>query len=80
MSIISAPTVIASLDNSFDTSIFFNINEEEEKEGVKLLLEDVSLDLENYFLDNLKTDSDGYTYKKYSKPHLNLISPPPERI
>ena len=80
MSMISSPTIIASIDNSFDTSIFFNLNEEEEKESVKVLLEVVSLDVEDFFLDQTKTESDGYTYKTYPKPHLNLILPPPEFI
>ena len=80
MSMISAPTIIASIDNSFDISIFFNLNEEEEKESVKVLFEVVSLDVEDFFLDQAKTESDGYTSKTYPKPHLNLILPPPEFI
>ena len=31
--IISAPTIIVSMDKSFDTEIFFDVNEEEEKGG-----------------------------------------------
>lgn len=68
------------MDNSIDTSIFFSINEEEEKEGVKLLFEISSNDLEGICFDVEGKDIDTYTFSKYSKPHLNLISPPPEFI
>ena len=80
MALISAPTIIMSVDNSVDTSIFFGLNEEEEKEGVKLLFEITSLELENLFLDIENTEVDAYTFGNYPKPHLNLISPPPEII
>ncbi len=80
MFIISAPTIIVSMDNSFDTTIFFDISEEEEKESVKLLFETVSLDLEDVYTDRTDLNSNSYTFKVYSKPHLNLVFPPPEKI
>lgn len=66
------------MDNSVDTSVFFSINEEEEKEGVKLLFEVISQDLESFFSDQVLAHNHTYTFKKYSKPHLNLIFPPPD--
>ncbi|WP_256259910.1 hypothetical protein [Winogradskyella luteola] len=68
------------MDNSFDTTIFFDINEEEEKESVKLLFETASLDLEDFYTDRTDLNSNSYTFKAYSKPHLNLVFPPPEKI
>lgn len=78
MFIISAPTIIVSMDKSFDTTIFFDVNEEEEKDGVKLLFEITSQDIESFDLDDLNSNRDEYTCKKYSKPHINLIFPPPD--
>ena len=79
---ISAPTVIMMVDDSIDVSAFYTSSEEEEKGQEKnkdkeLLFYDFSkalsdLDLketENYLV---------YFFKTYTKPHLNLISPPPE--
>lgn len=76
--IISAPTIIVSMDKSFDTEIFFDVNEEEEKGGLKLLFEITSQDIESFDLDVLNADRDEYNFKKYSNPHINLIFPPPD--
>jgi len=80
MAMISAPTIITSFDDSVDISCFFGIGEEEEEsENVKLLIEN-SLELSE---DQLALQTNvfliGYTFKTYPKPHLNLISPPPEQ-
>ncbi len=79
MAIISAPTVITSFDDSLDMSCFFGIGEEEEEsENLKLVLEN-NLDLsEDHFVIKTKGNLIVYTFKTYPKPHLNLISPPPE--
>lgn len=78
MLIISAPTIIISIDSSHDTSILFDFNEEEEKEGVKLLLEYTSQELDYCFFDKNNSDCANYTFKKYTRPHLNLVFPPPD--
>jgi hypothetical protein len=82
MAVITAPTVITSIDDSVDISYFFGIGEEEEEESknLKLLFEN-SLELSDHFFV-AKTDVHliGYTFKKYPKPNLNLILPPPEFI
>ncbi|MCF8273917.1 MAG: hypothetical protein K9I95_08795 [Flavobacteriaceae bacterium] len=75
---ISAPTIISMVDDSFDTSIFYSVTEEEEKIGhIKVLLNThASSEVDFSLLKTLNTKE--YFFKKYSKPHLNLISPPPE--
>ncbi|WP_299526159.1 hypothetical protein [Winogradskyella sp.] len=78
MCIISAPTIIVSIDKSVDTSILFGLNEEEEKEDFKLLFELSIEDIEKFSSDYLNMNSVGYMSKKYLKPHLNLIFPPPK--
>ena len=42
MSIISAPTLLLSMEKSVDTSVFFDNNEEEEKEDMKIVFEILS--------------------------------------
>ncbi|ARV10766.1 hypothetical protein BTO05_09595 [Winogradskyella sp. PC-19] len=78
--IVSAPTVIMSIDDSIDVTLFYGENEEEEKENLKLLFDVISLDSESQDISKTTTDSDVYTFKKYSKPNLNLIFPPPDYI
>jgi hypothetical protein len=79
---IVTPTIILMVDDSIDISMAFS-SSEEEKENEKIL------DIEVLF-NNLKTDDSdlvfalsennlGYYHKNYPKPHLNLISPPPEQ-
>ncbi|WP_406685194.1 hypothetical protein N1F78_05565 [Seonamhaeicola sp. MEBiC1930] len=78
---LTAPTIITLVDDSVDISVFYTSAEEEEKGHEK------NKDTEKLFFEILSTetafafsnmDSElEYFYKKYSKPHLNLISPPP---
>lgn len=78
MAFITAPTIISSIDDSIDISLFFNLNEEEESENFKLIFEDR---IEYAEAGNKSTTEKalmGYTFKNYPKPHLNLITPPPE--
>ncbi|MFV0540439.1 MAG: hypothetical protein ACK5MZ_04260 [Aestuariibaculum sp.] len=80
MALIVTPTVIVALDNTFDTSIFYSMAEEEENGKQKNVLSPFSLQnndmTTNFELKNLLAFS--YQFKKYAKPHLNLVSPPPE--
>ena len=81
MAIISAPTVIVSLDNTIDISSFYGIGEEEEEsESFKLLIEKSLNETEVSFTSVKTTSGICYRFKTYPKPHLNLISPPPEFI
>ncbi len=78
--LISAPTIILAFDNSVDVSSFYSINEEEEHHHVKLVFEN-SIEVVNALvLLRLSTQSIGYPFKTYSKPHLNLRLPPPQSM
>ncbi|WP_166962610.1 hypothetical protein [Yeosuana marina] len=80
LGLIVAPTVIAVLDDSIDTSIFYSITEEEENGKAKNLLSPFSSENNDVASDFLLEvhQSFCYKFKNYPKPHLNLISPPPE--
>ncbi|WP_299121765.1 hypothetical protein [uncultured Winogradskyella sp.] len=80
MAIISVPSIIMSFDDTIDITCFYGENEEEEKEGLKLVFEFTSHNLEDFFTDSDNNRNEVYTSKNYPKPHLNLISPPPEFI
>lgn len=81
MSLIAAPSIIAAFDDSIDTSVFYSITEEEEHSKSKIethfssdtndALTDINLQTKRFF---------SYQFKNYSKPHLNLVSPPPDQI
>jgi len=80
---IVTPTIIVLVDDTIDVSIAFSASEEEEKGNEK------NLDIEVLFSNLKANESDlvfavsennlGYYFKNYPKPHLNLISPPPEQ-
>ncbi len=79
MAIISAPTIVTSIDDSVDVSCFFGIGEEEESENLKLLFENnIEFSDDHHFVIKTRDNLIGYKFKTYPKPHLNLISPPPE--
>ncbi len=81
--LIVTPTIIVMVDDTIDISIAFSASEEEEKGNEK------NLDIEVLFSKLKTNESDlvfairennlGYYFKNYPKPHLNLISPPPEQ-
>tara|TARA_R110002049_G_scaffold26248_11_gene91593 strand:+ start:2411 stop:2707 length:297 start_codon:yes stop_codon:yes gene_type:complete len=77
-----APTVIAIVDNSIDISVFYTTSEEEEKGAEKnknsevLFLEGATP--ESFLVSKKTTHNTGYYFNNYQKPHLNLISPPPD--
>lgn len=80
MALIVAPSIITALDDTIDTSIFYSMAEEEENCKSKIVV--------TFSLQNNNTLSDfnlnpyeffSYRFKNYSKPHLNLISPPPDK-
>ncbi|WP_231850257.1 hypothetical protein [Winogradskyella sp. PG-2] len=80
MAIISAPSIIMSFDDTIDITCFYGENEEEEKESLKLLFEISTENLEDFFVYNSSEFNNKYAFKSYSKPHLNLVLPPPEFI
>ncbi|TNJ47276.1 hypothetical protein KFZ70_04575 [Tamlana fucoidanivorans] len=79
---VTAPTVILMVDDSIDVSSFYTCSEEEEKGGEKhkeidpLVLDQTNSELPIPF--GLEEFELFYFFKKYQKPHLNLISPPPD--
>jgi hypothetical protein len=80
---LTAPTIIKLVDDSVDVSIFYTTSSPEEDKGIEK-----NNNLEVFFTSLLMSDLDfsskenknslGYYFKNYSKPHLNLISPPPD--
>lgn len=78
--LISAPAIILSIDNSIDTSVLLGLSEEEETESAKLLFENEYSNVLNLDLDFANIGDERYTHKKYTKPHLNLIFPPPDKV
>ncbi|WP_242083068.1 hypothetical protein [Aestuariivivens sediminis] len=82
MAFIVAPSVISMVNDSIDTSIFYSLAEEEEKGSEKNKNMEVLFSRSNAFeTDFTLFESENtlvYFFKKYTKPHLNLISPPPD--
>jgi len=83
MAMIIAPSIIVSIDKSIDISILYSISQEEEKEGKenKNIEEFLLSELDFFETDIYSYENQvalGYYLKNYPKPHLNLISPPPE--
>lgn len=78
LAFITAPAVITMVDDSVDISYFYSITEEEEKGGkIEILLTKDFISQSDFALSE-KAVNEGYYFKKYPKPHLNLVSPPPE--
>lgn len=77
-----APTIIVIVDDSIDISMFYSTSEEEEKGSEKNKNSEIVFsDMDTYesdFLSNNTENNTGYYFKNYQKPHLNLISPPPD--
>lgn len=80
MALVTAPSVIAVLDDSIDTSVFYSMAEEEENGKCKSLVSPFSLQthegVSNFFVNTNQFYT--YRFKTYVKPHLNSVSPPPE--
>ena len=79
---LTAPSLLSMIDDSIDISILYESSEEEEKgsENIKDI-EITFSELNGKESDFALTKSEnnlGYYSKSYPKPHLNLISPPPE--
>ena len=82
LAIITAPSIIMVVDDTVDISVFYSLSEEEEEEEV-IDMELIFYQYEDEFIAFTKKERFihlGYHFKKYSKPHLNFISPPPDFI
>lgn len=81
LSAIVLPVAFIIVDDAFDASMSFSVFEEEEKGGEKdmdiELLFDMNIDCSDL---TFKSSEHGmlYFYKRYAKPYLNIISPPPK--
>lgn len=82
--LITAPTITAFIDNSIDISLFYDLGEEEEgnektekNKEKEVLLFDLEF-LESKLITSEIENNLDFFLKKYPKPHLNLIFPPPE--
>ena len=80
LGIMVMPTIILTVDDTADISSFYGMGEEEESEEFKLVLhlEDFKNEA-NEIISNI-IPLNKHRVKTYSKPHLNLVSPPPEII
>lgn len=77
LALISAPSIIVAIDDSVDISMFYSVTEEEETSKIKLQSPEDIIHTESLSaLKNIQNIE--YYFKNYPKPHLNLISPPPE--
>ena len=79
---IAAPTVISVVEKSFDTSIFYSVNEEENKTNETLKVFEVKFSDHEKFcvsvLDFEKEKSYISYIKNYTSNDLECLSPPPE--
>ena len=79
---LSAPTVISFIDEGVDISVFFSLAEEEENGSCKVKpVKDIILEHqinEDFVSLKEKVAFLSYYLKNYSKPHINLVSPPPK--
>lgn len=83
LGIISTPSIIVVIDDSIDISLILSTSEEEEKgnekhSDIEVLVSKLKAN-ESYLAFDSSENNLGYYNKMYPKPHLNLISPPPER-
>ena len=78
---LTAPTIISMIDKTADVSIFYASAEEEKgketHKDIELVFSELS-EGENLFSNDDANNGLEYYFKSYPKPHLNLISPPPE--
>ena len=84
MLFLSAPMIIIIVDDSIDISVFYASAEEEDNgleknKDIEVLFSEYIINGTRFFSSQTKNNI-GYYLKKYSKPHLNLISPPPEYL
>lgn len=82
MAMITVPLIVTIVDCDIDTSVFYSLNEEEENGEIELknlkVFVSSPFDNDNIILSSKKLHCLGYFHNNYPKPHLNLISPPPE--
>ena len=78
LSMITAPTIINSIDKSVDVSIFFSFGEEDDNEVFKLTFENDYSEIDFDYSKNTDLRKNIHQINHYQKPFLNLVSPPPD--
>jgi transposase-like protein len=80
----TAPTIISVVESTFDVSVFFDINEEENQENDSSKKLEVEFAESNMSTESLITSeerkSTNHYSESYSKFFLKLHSPPPEQV
>ena len=85
MAINFAPSILVAFDDSIDISSFcdFSENEKEKKDKESEKTFEVFFEVNRNASDGFSAfkilKQTEYRFKNYLKPHLNLISPPPEQ-
>ncbi|ALJ05306.1 hypothetical protein APS56_09295 [Pseudalgibacter alginicilyticus] len=81
---IAGPTILVMVDNTIDVSIYYTASSAEEEENstpkvkkVNDLFSETNT-IETEMFSNEDENNLEYFFKNYPKPHLNLISPPPD--
>lgn len=81
ITIVGAPSIIISMDDSVDVTIFYGESEEEEeKENLKLHFEFPELETENSEIVKSILNEESYLFKSYQKLYKNVHIPPPDYI
>lgn len=79
---LSAPTLISVIEESFDTSVFYSVNEEENKgnDTVKIFEVKILETANNHLclIDSEKENSYSSYLKNYTPFAIECFSPPPE--
>ncbi|MGJ8591658.1 MAG: hypothetical protein ACSHXF_03875 [Aquaticitalea sp.] len=80
--LVSAPTVLTMVENSCDASIFYSVNEEENKVNETLKIFEIKLldtdQFDSASLDLEKEKSYSAYIKNYTPSTIECFSPPPE--
>ncbi len=77
---IGLPTILTMVDNTIDISLIMSTPDDEESEKnleFKVIFPQMKSNNSGTFLSCLKTNL-LYFSKKYGKPYLDIISPPPD--
>lgn len=78
LGLITAPAIIVVVDSDIDISVLYSVSEEEEEiKSLKLVVTNTKEDSECLIVNEDFPNLD-YLFKSYTKPDLNLISPPPD--
>ncbi|MDO6491252.1 MAG: hypothetical protein ACSHW4_07730 [Cellulophaga sp.] len=77
LAFLSAPTIITMVNDSVDISAFYSMSEEEEGHNAKKFLNsDNFSEIDISYVE--EKSKQAYTSKKYPRPLINLVSPPPD--